>query len=1095
MRRFFFLSLKSGKEHRVTSEELVRLNYRGSGSAWRSAVTPLSFALLLAIGVIAVGLGSNPALPHAAVSSSLPTFLAPAANHMAAVSSQTSLVRLPLIFEPNQGQTASRVQFLAHGAGHGLFLTGEGAILSMRRSGRGPEIIRMALDGVNKNPAASGDELLPGKSNYFIGNDPAKWHRDIPQFARVRYQDVYPGIDLVYYGNQGLLEYDFKVAPGVDPRQIALRFEAPQRLRLDAQGNLLLGGDVRLEAPRVYQKIGDEERSVVGHFALAGNRVTFEIGNYDRSRALIIDPVLSYSTFLGGSGNEGCSAIVPSGLPTSGCPAIAIDLGGNIYITGATTSADFPNPSAPPALKGPADAFVAKLNPAASGSAQLVYSAYIGGGGTETTAGIGVDSGFNVTVVGNTDSSDFPTTANAFQTARASSNTHAFVTKIDAAGANLLYSTFLSGTNGADFAAGGTLDARGKVYVVGTTSSTNPATTAVFPATIGSFQPTSRAANQFFMSKIDPTLSGTASLVYSTYIGGSTPSTATTSGGGIVVDSASDVYVTGGTDFTDMPVLNAFQSTLKGGQDIWVAKFNPGAASGAQLLYLTYLGGSGNDIGRGIAVDSAFNAYVTGETTNASDFPVAGMGVFQPGYGGGASDAFVAKIGAPCVTATSTCPQGTVPLNYFTYLGGTGTDVGLAIVVDTIQGATVTGWTSSSDFPLNINPPTGARTPIQGTLRGPTDAFISRIDTSAITANAAGHVGTYLGGASTDAGTSVVLDPQFTYVGGETFSGDFPTANPFQSTNHGSGDAFIARLGPVVNFALTETGSPNPVGVGNAVTFSYKIANNGDTTAGVTFTDAIATGSATSVSVTSSPGGACPSSTGSITCTLGVISAGSSTDSVTVTATPGVAGPFSDSGKLTSLGTAAIFTPPPPPVVVTVNDFSVAVAPATQAVNAGMPATYTVTVSPTGPIPNTISLSCSSSLPTGATCTFPNGASIPNLNNGSAVTRELVINTTARVTTPASLWKPGGPVYAIWFPISGLAVLGAGFRGKIARKRYVLLVLLLAGFIGLIVFQAGCSSSKSTNITTGTPAGTYPLTITATSGSASRTFPISLTVN
>src|SRR5438128_3670927 len=308
--------MKSGKEHRVTSEELVRLNYRGSGSAWRGAVVPSAFVLLLAIGVIAVGLGSNPALPHAPVSSSLLTFLAPAANHMAAVQSQTSLVRLPLIFEPNQGQTTPQVQFLAHGAGHGLFLTGDGAVLSMRRSGRRPEIIRMVLDGGNKKPAASGDELLPGKSNYFIGNDPAKWHRDIPQFARVRYENVYPGVDLVYYGNQGRLEYDFKVAPGADPRRVALRFEAPQKPRLDAQGNLLLGNGVRLEAPHVYQKVGDHERQVAGRFALHGNRVAFEIGDCDRKRALIIDPSLVFSTFPGGSGVEACSSPALLNLPS-----------------------------------------------------------------------------------------------------------------------------------------------------------------------------------------------------------------------------------------------------------------------------------------------------------------------------------------------------------------------------------------------------------------------------------------------------------------------------------------------------------------------------------------------------------------------------------------------------------------------------------------------------------------------------------------------------------------------------------------------------------------------------------------------------------
>src|SRR5207247_1597494 len=206
-------------------------------------------------------------------------------------------------------------------------LMGDGAELSIGHSGRRPEIIRMALDGANKNPAASGDEQLPGKSNYFIGNDPAKWHRDIPQFGVVRYETVYPGVDLVYYGNQGRLEYDLKVAPGADPRRVALRFEALQKPRLDAQGNLLLGNGVRLEAPHVYQKVGDQERAVAGRFALHGNRVTFEIGDYDRNRALIIDPTLGFSTFLGGSADEACSspAILNLPSPPPGCPSVAVD--------------------------------------------------------------------------------------------------------------------------------------------------------------------------------------------------------------------------------------------------------------------------------------------------------------------------------------------------------------------------------------------------------------------------------------------------------------------------------------------------------------------------------------------------------------------------------------------------------------------------------------------------------------------------------------------------------------------------------------------------------------------------------------------------
>ena len=1103
MRRFFFLSLKSGKEHRVTSEEIVRLNYRGSGSAWRGAVAPLAFVLLLAIGVIAVGLGSNPALPHAAVSSPLPTFLAPPANRMAAVQSQTSLVRLPLIFEPNQGQTTPQVQFLAHGAGHGLFLTGDGAVLSMRRSGRRPEIIRMVLDGANKNPAASGDELLPGKSNYFIGNDPAKWHRDIPQFARVRYENVYPGVDLVYYGNQGRLEYDFKVAPGADPKQVALRFEAPQKLRLDAQANLLLGNGVRLEAPRVYQKFGEQERPVAGRFALAGNRVTFEIGDYDRNRALIIDPTLGFSTFLGGSADEACSVILGLTSPPPGCPAVAVDSALNIYIAGSTTSTDFPTAGSPfqASNAGGADAFITKLDPA---GATILFSTYLGGDGRDTPSGVAVDSASNVAVAGTTTSTNFPTSSSPIPGPQ--SGTHAFVSEVDSAGQTLLYSTYLAG-DGIDAASGLAEDVRGKLYVTGTTTSSN------FPTTIGSFQLTPLATSQSFMSKIDPTLLGTPSLVYSTYFGGGNPTTGTTIGGGIAVDQNNNVYITGGTNFLhvgnadDFPILNGYQSCLNvpppsstttpppsctptpGSTDAFLAKFNLAAASGAQLVYSTYFGGAGNDVGYAVAADTG-NAYITGSTTS-SDFVIpTGTTPFQSANKGG-GDAFVAKFGNPSTSSTTT---SNVPLVYFSYLGGSGTDVGLGIAVDSLQGARVTGWTNSGDFPL------GSGTPIQSGLAGGIDAFISRIDTSVQSATAPGHFGTYLGGSANDFGTSIATDAQSnTYVVGETASGNFKTQSPLQGLKGGT-DAFVAKLVPKVSLSFLTTlptVTPSPVGVGNQVTFKYTITNAGDPVSGVTFTDNLPSSTlATFVSATTAGGSAgngCSAPVNStVQCNLGTIEA-AAVPTVTVILTP-ITAPTSlgNSAQVSAngIGTTSITAPS-----ATVNDFQITVAPSTATVNAGTPATYTATVTPTGPIPDTISLSCSSGLPTGATCTFPNGASITNLNNGSAVTRQLVINTTARVTTPASLWKTGGPVYAFWFPISGLALLGVGFGGKITRKRYGLLALLLAGFIGLIVFQAGCSSSRSTNITTGTPAGTYPLTITSTSGSASRTFPIALVVN
>src|SRR3989454_70364 len=896
----------------------------------------------------------------------------------------------------------------------------------MRDSAGKTAVIRMALDGANKNPAASGDEQLPGKSNYFIGNDPAKWHRDIPQFARVSYENVYPGVDLVYYGNQGRLEYDFKIAPGADPNQVALRFEAPQKLRLDAHGNLLLGNDVRLEAPHVYQKGGDHERQVAGRFALNGNRVTFEIGDYDRSRALIIDPTLGFSTFLGGSMDEACSKILGLMSPPPGCPAVAVDPALNIYIAGSTTSpTDFPTAGSPfqGSNAGGGDAFITKLDPT---GATILFSTYLGGDGRDTPSGVGVGFASHIPLPGTTTSTKIPTTPFSVQSGP-QSGTHVFVSEVDSAGHALLYSTYLAG-DGADVASGLAEDVRGKLYVTGTTTSSN------FPTTISSFQPTPQATSQSFMSKIDPTLLGSSSLAYSTYFGGGNPTTGATIGGGIAVDQNNNVYITGGTNFLhvgnadDFPILNGYQSCLNvpppsstttpppsctptpAPTDAFLAKFNLAAASGAQLVYSTYLGGAGNDVGYAVAADTG-NAYITGSTTS-SDFVIpTGTTPFQKCLdapsnpatcpGASASDAFVAKFGNPSTSSTTT---SNVPLVYFSYLGGSGTDVGLGIAVDSLQGARVTGWTNSGDFPL------GSGTPIQSGLAGGIDAFISRIDTSVQSATAPGHFGTYLGGSANDFGTSIATDAQSnTYVVGETASGNFKTQSPLQSLKGGT-DAFVAKLVPKVSLSFLTTlptVTPSPVGVGNQVTFKYTITNTGDPVSGVTFTDNLPSSTlATFVSATTAGGSAgngCSAPVAStVQCNFGTIEA-AAVPTVTVILTP-ITAPTSlgNNAQVSAngIGTTSITAPS-----ATVNDFQITVAPPTATVNAGTPATYTATVTPTGPIPDTISLSCSSGLPTGATCTFPNGASISNLNNGSAVTRQLVINTTARVTTPASLWN------------------------------------------------------------------------------------------
>jgi hypothetical protein len=1117
----------------------VKLNFRELGTGYCPVL--LSFGLLLLLGGLALHSGV-PVSKQALLGgnqSTLEAFAAPdLVTNRPAVS--VDLGQLPLGFEPNQGQTDPEVKFLARGAGYGLLLTAHQAILTLRSPARRPAVVRMQLAGANPAAAATGTSQLPGKSNYFIGNNPARWHSGVPQFARVRYESVYPGVDLVYYGNQGQLEYDFEVAPGADPSQIGLRFYGQESTNLDDRGDLILasgGSEVRLKAPRIYQEFGPERRPVAGRFVLQQDgKVGFELAAYDRRRTLVIDPELTYSTYFGGSLAESCSAILGIASPPSGCPAIAIDPSSNIYIAGSTMSPDFPvvppvatPPSAfQPAIAAAPDVFVTKLN--ATGSAVL-FSTYLGGDNVDTTGGVAVDTAFNVVVAGTTASSNFPTsTSSAFQATPSNTNLHAFVSVLSSTGENLLYSTYLSG-NGAESARGVALDPRNKIYVIGTTTSKDqPDATHSFPATLGAIQVASLGNSQFFVSKIDPTLIGFPSLAYSTYFGGGNPIDGLTLGGGIVVDANSNLYITGGTNFqhtgspvTDFPILNAFQGCLDTPPpstttttttncvtpaspiptDAFVAKINPAAAAGAQLLYSTYLGGTGNDAGFGIAVDSGLSAYITGSTASTDvtipssttplqrclDFPASPSPCPTPGVI--ASDAFVGKFGTPCTG--SSCTTTAVPFTYFSYLGGSGDDVGLSIAVDTLQGARIAGWTNSPDFPTPNN------NNVQPAIGGGVDAFASRIDTTASSTVALGHYGTYLGGTGKDFGTGIATDAQgSSYIVGETASGNFPKANPIQANLNGPSDAFVTKLGPALSLTVTEAVTPATVGVGNNATFTYTITNNRDLTTGIIFTDVLPS-TATFVSANATPGqGNCPAATNSVvTCTVGTLNGGA-VGTVTVVLAPTLPalplqpGSLSDAGKVSIFGTSKVFTPPVPAVAL-VNNFGISVSPTTATVAAGIPASFTVTVTPTGNIPNTVTLSASG-VPTGGTTTFPNGTSFTNLSSG-AQSRQLVVNTTARVTTPASLFPAGRPLYAAFLPVSGLALLGAGIGGgKKSRRRRALRAVLLGCFFTLVMFQAACGSSSTTTKTTGTPAGTYNLTVTATSAAATRTQQIVLVV-
>jgi len=1023
--------------------------------------------------------------------------------------------RLPMSFEPNQGQSNDQVKFQARGNGYALYLTDSEAVLAFpahSKSNLGSNnpgsVVEMQLVGGNSTAGISGVDQLPGHSNYFIGNDPSRWRRNIPQFARVQYRGVYPGVDLAFYGKQNRLEYDFDVAPGSDPRQIELNFKGAKSMTLAENGDLVLaidGRELRFEAPHIYQASSAGTQTIVGSFVLRGNTTAgFEVGEYDHSRTLVIDPVLAFSTYLGGSGNESCSTITGAAFVPH-CPAIAVDSASRAYVAGATTSSSTFAGSTAPTVNGGADVFLARVN--STGSA-LDYVTYLGGSGTEYPAGVGVDSGFNVYLAGTTNSPDFPT-INGFQSAPGSTGNHVFVTKFDSSGSARLYSTYLSGT-GVDTASGLAVDSQGRAYVIGTTTSSN------FPTTGGALQPAAAATNQFFFSKIDPAASGTNSLLYSTYIGGSTPSNGAVTGGAVAVDSSFNVYLAGGTTFTDMPIVNAYQSALKGAgtSDVWAARLNAPATNTQQYipLYETYLGGSGNDVAYGVASEptTSGQTYITGSTTSSDITVPTTTASFQPTYKGG-TDAFVAKFGLPVTTGTT---QGSVPLVYFSYLGGTLQDVGLAIVTDSLGNARVTGFTSSIlDFPAT---PAGSSNPLQGTSGGGTDAFIARLNTTGTSTSTNTSTASYLGGSGTDIGTSLAIDAALNdYVAGETNSGNFPKASPLQSNLSGPSDAFVSKVGPNTSGlsmpaftpanalpspnAANPVVSPSPVGVGSQVTFTYYIYNTGDPVAGVVFTDTIGANSGAASAATSQ--GTCTSaSNGTIVCNLGTVNTSTTTSSSTtplnfaakVTVT--VTAPTTVSGS-SSLGNSAALSFPGtilPSISQTaiVNDFGVSATPASATVTSGAVAVYVVQVTPTGAgFPAAVSLGCGSGLPTGASCSFTNNP-IPNMNGGRQ-SRSLEIATTARVTTPAALFRERHLFYAFWLPISGLAVIGTG----ISRKRRVLLGIFCSMVVGMVLLQAGCGSSKSnTTTTTGTPAGTYTVTVNATSGSATRTTTVQLTV-
>lgn len=707
--------------------------------------------------------------------------------------------KLPLSFEANQGQTSKQVRFLTHGAGYTLFLTDSDAVLSLdtRKSGRRDlkeedhngslpirpwlgtaekehptnDVVRMRLVGASRVAELSGMDELPGIVNYFIGNDPKRWRSNIPTYAKVRYRNVYPGIDLVYYGREGQLEYDFVVEPGADPTVISLAFEGasdrrhPAQLRIDHAGNVLLedGPNVlRLTKPVIYQpklattgpssqSAARSAKSVDGRFVLtASNQVRFKLGPYDKSQPLVIDPGLVYSTFLNfqGSGSS-----------------LAVDSSGNLFIAGSFPGTGFTaTPGAYNTTRGVA--FVAKVN--STGSA-LLYSTYFGG---TTSSGIGgesgpflaLDSSDNVYLTGYTTAADFPVTPGAFQT-KLGNTTGAtpFVSKLNSTGSKLVYSTYLGGKTGINVGYAITVDAAGDAYVVGLASGDD------FPTTPGAFQTINNGgaspgiSGDAFVTELKPDGSG---LVFSTFLGGTTGGNFASS---VVVDSTNAVYVAGGTAATDFPTKNPYQATLSGtGFNGFLTKLAPG---GSTLDYSTYFGSAGDNQGATVAgVDALGDAYVAGGAVYAK-FNAAGSALIYsapslPAGSGFAVDAseniYVAgqgnAAGLPVANAIqdtynggNDCYLGVVNLKtsalvFGSYLGGSEREFGCGAALDSTGHVYITGWTASINYPLL---PGG----LSSSFTCCTNAFLTKIDLSAGATAAASVTPTNLTFQATTGGT------------------------------------------------------------------------------------------------------------------------------------------------------------------------------------------------------------------------------------------------------------------------------------------------------------------------------------------------------
>ncbi|MBM3810399.1 MAG: choice-of-anchor D domain-containing protein [Acidimicrobiia bacterium] len=670
-----------------------------------------------------------------------------------AAPAHAALDKLPLRFEPNQGQAPAAVQFLARGPGYSLGLDATGATLAS-----GGSLLRMVLVEANRNAAGKPEQPLGGSSHYLRGGRES-WQTGVAHYGRVRYRDVYPGIDVFYYGNPAELEYDFILRPGADPRRIRLQFEGARSVSLDS-GDLVVeteSGKLRHKAPHAYQQTPEGRRRVEARYRLsAQNRVEFELAAYDRTRELIIDPVILFSTYYGGQLRDEARSI-------------ALDTQGNVYVAGLATSMDYP--VTPGALKGRItgtanDLFIVKIN---STGTQVLYSTLLGGTDEETVHSMAVNEAGEVFLGGATRSADFPTTAGALITAP-QGGLDGFVLKLNSTGSGLIYSTRIGG-RGNDTVYGIDIDAAGSAYVAGETGS------ADYPVTPDVFQTQRKGATDCFVTKLSA--AGSA-MIYSTLLGGDADSSAIAAEGcrAIAVDRFGMAHVGGITTLRDFPVIpSGFQSVHGGLVDSFVVKFNETATT---TLISTFIGGESADTLRAVAVDASGNVYAAGGTSSMR-FPTT-PGVVRSFFGGGTltlSDGWVTKLTANGTTVFST------------YIAGTGDDQINGMRVDATGMAYLVGTTNSTDFPVTSNAVQLAKGSGSGE---PDDAFITQLDPLGQQI----VFSTYLGGSRNEIGAAIARDSMGNiFVAGYTQSNDFPR-NPGalqRSSGFGTTTSFITRIG------------------------------------------------------------------------------------------------------------------------------------------------------------------------------------------------------------------------------------------------------------------------------------------------------------